>query len=57
MTPEQTRHAIRMMVVSGGSFIKALAVAWRMADPDNRRLIETTWAGEFERYAGFKEQA
>jgi hypothetical protein len=57
MSIESTRHAIAMMDKYGGSFVRALAAAWRYADPANRYLIESTWAGEFEKYAAFQEQA
>lgn len=34
----------------GGSFMRAIAAAWRVADPQNRAKIETTWAAEWAKH-------
>lgn len=41
---------IEAMSRYGGSFVKALAEAWRRADPVNRNLIKDTWPEYWERY-------
>lgn len=41
---------VAAMVEYGGSFVKALAEAWRRADPVNRKLIKDTWPEYWERY-------
>jgi len=45
-----TDQVIACMQRDGGSFIRALAAAWLVADPENRALIETTWAHRFNHY-------
>jgi hypothetical protein len=39
------------MIMHGGSFLKKLAEAYRVADPDNQARIRCTWAGYWVAYA------
>ena len=49
---ETTDHAIvQAMLTHGGSFVKALAHAWQVADEINRRKIRDTWSEYFGMYA------
>jgi hypothetical protein len=41
---------VEAMSEYGGSFAKALAEAWRRADPDNRQRIKNTWPEYWARY-------
>jgi hypothetical protein len=50
MNIEDKIKIIRSMESHGGSFVQTLAQAWRLADPDNRERIETTWADLFAHY-------
>jgi len=45
-----TEQAIAAMEQHGGKFIRALAASWRVADPVNRALIESTWRDRIEHY-------
>lgn len=42
--------AVDMMEEHGGAFAKALAKAYRFADPENRRTLETAFAEMFAKY-------
>lgn len=42
--------AIHLMEVQGGSFVKALAHAYRVADPSNRATLRSAFAGYFDEY-------
>ena len=46
----QDIETIDRMQRYGGLFCKALAIAARVADPDNLRKIKDTWPGFWERY-------
>lgn len=39
-----------MMIAIGGSFVKALGRAFRLADPDNARRLTTAFPDYFEKY-------
>jgi hypothetical protein len=39
-----------MMEIQGGSFVKALAHCWCMADPVNKAKLRETFAGYFDVY-------
>ncbi|NML34896.1 hypothetical protein [Paraburkholderia antibiotica] len=53
-------NALHVMEVEGGSFIKALAHCYLMADSINRTKLRKTFAGYFEvyeaRFEAWKEQ-
>jgi hypothetical protein len=40
------------MFKRGGSFVRHLAAAYQVADPENREKIRTTWADLWEKYEG-----
>jgi hypothetical protein len=42
---------VTTMEERGGSFVKALAAAYRLADPINRALIRATWPAYWTKYA------
>lgn len=44
---------IEAMETYGGSFIQALAVAYKRGDRYNRAKIRTTWPEEWLKYADF----
>ena len=50
---ENTEDVVGEMELRGGSFIKALAAAWRKADLSNRAIIEKAFGHEFDRYAEY----
>lgn len=50
-------RVVDAMTRYGGSFVKALADAWRAADPHNRRRLETTFADYFENYRQMADRA
>jgi hypothetical protein len=41
---------ITAMDQHGGSFVRALAAAWRLADPVNKEIIEHAFAHLFKKY-------
>jgi len=41
---------VEAMTIYGGSFVKQLAVLYRTADQDNRRLLEKTFRTYFAQY-------
>jgi hypothetical protein len=43
-------YTILAMKKYGGSFVKALADALEVADPQNRLKITQTWPDEYEKY-------
>lgn len=43
-------NIIEAMQEYGGGFAKRLAEAWKYADEENKRKIESTWADYFSRY-------
>ena len=49
MTESDTK-TVQVMETFGGSFVKALAGAYRVADPNNRLLIRETWCIYWRRY-------
>lgn len=55
MNPDE-RAVIEQMERFGGSFIRALAAAYRLGDPDNRERIRRTWAQEWTKYKWFAEK-
>lgn len=49
-------NALHLMEVKGGSFVKALAHCYLMADPVNKALLREAFANYFESYqARFQE--
>ena len=50
MNIEDKIKTIRAMEEHGGSFVQTVALAWRVADPDNRQRIESTWPELFAHY-------
>lgn len=50
MTPEELA-VTRAMMDHGGSFVRALAVAYTLADPANRAKIRETWPDYWTKYA------
>lgn len=50
MTQTELYATFNAMQREGGSFVRALSVAWVYADPDNRALIEQTWPDLVEKY-------
>jgi len=42
---------IYAMLEFGGSFVQALARAYRAADPENRRRIRSTWPEYWQKYS------
>ena len=40
----------------GGSFVKALALAWFVADDDNREKLQTTFPEYFTRYLAINKE-
>jgi hypothetical protein len=53
-------NALHVMEAQGGSFIKALAHCYLMADPVNKAKLRETFAGYFDvyeaRFAAWQEQ-
>lgn len=47
-----TDQIIDLMLSMGGSFVKQLAVLWRLADPINRQKLETAFTNYFLDYDG-----
>jgi len=50
MTPEHEIAVIGKMKEFGGSFVKALAVAYEYADPINRKKIREAWPEYWKNY-------
>lgn len=46
---------ILAMETHGGAFVKRLAAAWRVADPENKQRIKATWPEYWEKYAAIVE--
>lgn len=44
------------MARCGGSFVQALAHAWRKADPINREKIQKTWSAEWTKYTAMTKR-
>jgi hypothetical protein len=42
---------VEMMERHGGSFARAIAAAWWVADPHNRAILESSFSYLFNRYA------
>jgi hypothetical protein len=55
MNPDE-RAVIEQMERFGGSFIRALAAAYRLGDPDNRERIRNNWPEEWAKYRMFAEK-
>ena len=51
MTDPIRDETLEAMTTYGGSFVRQLAVLYRLADPDNRRILTTAFAGYFREYA------
>lgn len=51
MSERNYDNAMHMMEVRGGSFVRALAHCWYMADTTNKALLRTTFAKYFDAYA------
>jgi hypothetical protein len=51
-----THNTVEAMQAQGGSFARALAAAWYVADEHNRALMEATWADLFSAYALIAER-
>ena len=53
-------NALHVMEAQGGSFVKALAHCYLMADPVNKAKLRETFAGYFDvyeaRFAAWQEQ-
>lgn len=49
-------HVVKMMSRYGGSFVKALAEAYKCADPKNRAKIITMWPDYWKTYREMAEQ-
>lgn len=50
MTHDEKLITIRAMKRYGGSFVRALAEAWLLADEDNDRRIEAAWPNYVGKY-------
>ena len=50
MTPAQRGQTLRNMAQFGGSFVKALAAAWLLADPHHDQLLGEAFADLVARY-------
>ena len=50
MTHDEKLITIRAMDAYGGSFVKALAQAWLLADEDNCRRIEAAFPEYMQKY-------
>ena len=48
-------RTIKAMNAFGGSFVQALAAAWRCADSDNSAKIEAAWPEYIEKYRKLSE--
>ncbi len=48
-------EVIRTMEAYGGSFVKALAAAWRCADAQNRRRLDEAFPDYWSNYAKMTE--
>ena len=55
--PISEMDVIAAMDTRGGSFIRALAVAYRHADPVNRGKIKMVWADDWQRYEAMAAMA
>lgn len=55
-TPSPSGAALHAMELIGGSFVKALANCYYMADPANKRKLADTFAEYFERYEVIAKQ-
>ena len=51
MTEITDLEIVQAMQRHGGSFVRALAEAWQVADEINRRKIRDTWSEYFGLYA------
>ena len=51
MTPAQRGQTLRNMARFGGSFVKALAAAWLLADPENDQALGAAFPAIVNRYA------
>jgi 2-oxo-4-hydroxy-4-carboxy--5-ureidoimidazoline (OHCU) decarboxylase len=47
---------ITTMARRGGSFVKALAEAWRMADDENRARLEAAFPEVWAKYAAIAQE-
>ena len=45
-------NIIELMEEYGGNFVKALAKAWRLADPDNRQRLAAAFPDYWKKYEG-----
>ena len=50
-------EVLEAMTTYGGSFTKQLAVLYRLADRDSRRILTTAFAGYFREYAALAADA
>ncbi len=50
-------EVINAMLEYGGGFMQQIAMAFRVADPENQNRIKTTWPDEWAKYAEFAKIA
>ena len=50
---EEMYEVVEKMETYGGSFVKTLARLWMVADPLNRKKLESCFAEYFEEYKKF----
>jgi hypothetical protein len=55
MNPDERAIIVEMENI-GGSFIRALAAAYRLADPENRARIRSTWPEAWAKYQLFAQK-
>ena len=49
----EMEHTLKEMDTYGGSFVKQLAVLYRMGDPINKKKLENTFKEYFEQYKNY----
>ena len=54
---EKKEKIIRAMEEFGGSFVKALALAYRRADLENKKRLEKCFKDVFDRYSFIADRA
>lgn len=57
MTHDERLKVSGAMLQFGGSFVKALAAAWRLADESNSAKIEAAFPEYIAKYQGMAEKA
>lgn len=56
MTARQLADCIQAMIDHGGSFVRALAATWRVADDSNRARLQEAFPEVFQRYERLAEK-